>query len=103
MTIAIDLDNTWTAAPMMWFGLRVRMIYEGHEVIMVTARRDPVSDDERRRFFLPVDMPIIYTAGGFKKPCAEAAGYKVDIWIDDTPGMIDPDACILKDSPDQEL
>lgn len=103
MTIAIDLDNTWTAAPRMWLSIRVRMQYEGYTVIMVTARRDSVSDEERRRFFLPPDMPIIYTAGDFKKPCAEAAGYKVDIWIDDMPGMIDPDACILKDAPDQEL
>lgn len=102
MTIAIDLDNTWTAAPAMWFGIRGRMLYEGHEVIMVTARRDPVSDDERRRFLLPSDMPIIYTAGDFKERHARAAGYKVDIWIDDAPGMIQ-ECAILKVAPDASL
>lgn len=103
MTIAIDLDNTWTEAPSTWARFYYEAIMDGHVIIMVTARRDPVSDDERLRFCLPGYMPILYSAGGFKKPCAEAAGYKVDIWIDDTPGMIDPGACILKDAPDQEL
>lgn len=103
MTIAIDLDNTWTRSPRLWYELYYDAGVLGHQIVMVTARRDPVTPDERARYMLPEDMPIIYTAGDFKKPCAEAAGYKVDIWIDDTPGMIDPDARILKDAPDQEL
>lgn len=102
MIIAIDLDKTWTAAPAMWFGIRLLIESKGHTVIMVTARRDPVSQGERDRFLLPEDMPIIYTAGDFKKPCAEAAGYKVDIWIDDTPGMIQ-ECAILKVAPDASL
>lgn len=103
MTIAIDLDNTWTRAPNLWFRFYYDAADRGHHIVMVTARRDPVTPEERARCMLPNSLPIIYTAGDFKKPCAEAAGYKVDIWIDDTPGMIDPDACILKDAPDQEL
>lgn len=102
MTIAIDLDNTWTAAPSLWRQFYHDAFVAGHTVIMVTARRDPVAADERRRFMLPVDMPIIYTAGDFKEKHARAAGYKVDIWIDDAPGMIQ-ECAILQVSPDASL
>lgn len=103
MTIAIDLDNTWTADPWLWYDFRKTATgIAGHTVIMVTARRDPVSDEERRRYMLPPDMPIIYTSGDFKEKHARAAGYKVDIWIDDAPGMIQ-ECAILKDSPDASL
>lgn len=103
MTIAIDLDNTWTADPLLW-----RSFYNtatgpaGYAVIMVTARRDPIANDERLRYMLPLDMPIIYTAGDFKEKHALAAGYKVDIWIDDAPGMIQ-ECAILKVAPDLTL
>ena len=102
MTIAIDLDNTWTASPALWTRFYYEADADGHTVIMVTARRDPVSEDERRRFFLPADMPIIYTVGDFKERHARAAGYKVDVWIDDTPGMIQ-ECAILKVAPDDSL
>lgn len=102
MTIAIDLDNTWTSAPHMWFGIRSRIEYEGHKVIMVTARHHPISEHERRRYLLPADLPIIYTSGELKEPAARAAGYKVDIWIDDAPGMIQ-ECAILRPAPDAAL
>lgn len=102
MTIAIDLDNTWTASPALWSRFYYEAEVLGHTVIMVTARRDAVTDDERRRFLLPSDMPIIYTSGDFKEKHAVKAGYKVDIWIDDTPGMIQ-DIQILNTKPDSEL
>ena len=103
MTIAIDLDNTWTADPFLWNDFyRTATGIAGHTVIMVTARRDPIANDERLRHMLPLEMPIIYTSGDFKEKHARAAGYKVDIWIDDTPGMIQ-ECAILKDAPDSTL
>ena len=103
MTIAIDLDNTWTRSPRLWYEMYYDAAMRGHQTIMVTARRDPVTQEERARYMLPDSMPIVYSLGGFKKPAALAAGYHVDIWIDDSPGTIDPDSCILKEAPDQEL
>ena len=102
MTIAIDLDNTWTADPHLWRHFRCLAAYGGHRVIMVTARRHPVTDEERERFLLPWDMPITYTSGDFKEKHALAAGYKVDIWIDDAPGMIQ-ECAFLKPQPDNTL
>jgi hypothetical protein len=102
MTIAIDLDNTWTADPALWSRFYREALAAGHCIIMVTARRDPISEEERRRYSLPPFMKIIYTAGDFKEKHARAAGYKVDIWIDDTPGMIQ-ECAILKDAPDSTL
>lgn len=102
LTIAIDLDRTWTEAPTMWRSIRELMLRDGHAVVMVTARRDPVSADERVRYRLPDDMPIVYTAGDFKERHALKAGYKVDIWIDDAPGMIQ-ECAIIKVCPDTDL
>ena len=34
-------------------------------------------------------MPIVFAADGWKRSAAEAAGYKVDVWIDDHPEYID--------------
>lgn len=95
MTIAIDLDNTWTADSELWCRFYNDAAICGHVVIMVTARQKPVPNDERDWLALPPDMPIIYTAGDFKEKHARAAGYKVDIWIDDAPGMIQ-ECAILK-------
>lgn len=103
MTIAIDLDNTWTRAPHLWFKFYYEAADMGHHVVMVTARRDPVTPEGRARYMLPNSLPIVYSSGGFKKPAALAAGYNVDIWIDDSPGTIDPDPRILKPQPDHEL
>lgn len=103
MTIAIDLDNTWTADLVLW-----RVFYEhatksrGHRVIMVTARRDMPSVEERARYCLPIEMPIFCTAGDFKEQHVRRAGIKVDVWIDDAPGMIQ-ECPILRTSPDNHL
>ena len=94
MTIAIDFDNTWTAAPKMFQRLLVWATYlEGHTVIIATSRHpdnSPITEDERERYSLPHHIPVIYCHGTYKQTACEKAGYKVDIWIDDCPGMIQP-------------
>ncbi len=102
MTIAIDLDNTWTADPVLWFGFYHKAASSGHRVIMVTARHHVISPEETLRHMLPEGMPIIYTSGELKEPAARAAGYSVDVWIDDAPGMIQ-ECAVLRAAPDAVL
>lgn len=83
MLIAIDYDKTFTAARGL-FSLFMGMCKtHQHQVICVTGRAvsDPITD---------IECPVVYANGGFKKAAAEAAGYNVDVWIDDEPGYIEP-------------
>lgn len=86
MLIAIDYDNTWTRAPGFWAIFAGNCRTQGHQLICVTGRSpsQPV----------PLQMPVVYAHNEFKRTAAERAGYKVDIWIDDMPGVIE-DARIL--------
>lgn len=86
LTIAIDLDNTWTADHQGWRQWYDLMQARGHRVILATSRK--AWSDDMHRFHLPPEMPIVYCYGGFKEHFTRAAGYTVNIWIDDMPGMI---------------
>lgn len=86
MTIAIDLDNTWTQDPTLWSEFRISAIKRGHTVIMATGRSGYSSDMDRWR--IPGDMPIFYCAGELKDNALKREGIYVDVWIDDMPGMI---------------
>lgn len=95
LTIAIDYDKTWTAAPIMW-GLIADLIRSrGHDLICVTGRAFWSSDMNNAP--LRKWMPVVYAAGEFKERAALKEGYKVDIWIDDMPGTIQ-ECKILKDN-----
>lgn len=100
-TIAIDFDHTWTADPSLWNLFHKFATERGHRIIMVTARQfGTISEAEAKRNSLPKAMPIIYTGGKLKEEHAMRLGYKVDIWIDDMPGMIQK--CLVLDSPDND-
>ncbi|MDP2141347.1 MAG: hypothetical protein Q8L20_11100 [Gammaproteobacteria bacterium] len=81
MLIAIDYDKTWTLDPHLWEIFAGNCRLYGHRLICVTGRHpsQPV----------PLQMPIVYAHNEFKRRAAERAGYKVDIWIDDMPGVIE--------------
>jgi len=87
MTIALDYDLTWTADPSMWRSFVILAQACGHRVIMVTGRSGWSSDMERGE--IPDDMDIYYTNRKLKKPHMEGLGVKVDVWCDDSPGMIE--------------
>ncbi|MEN3940692.1 HAD family hydrolase [Prosthecobacter sp. SYSU 5D2] len=100
MTIAIDFDGTWTADPGLWRLFAAACTHSGHRLIMVTGRSGRSEDMER--YQLPHTMPIIYTGGAMKEKAALKAGYKVDIWIDDMPAMIQ-ECAVIGQSKDSEL
>ena len=88
MIIAIDYDNTYTAAPDLW-NQTIKLFQDaGHTIICVTARDDtpvmaqPVLDSIGKL------VPVIFANGRWKRDVAKRNGYKVDVWIDDMPEMI---------------
>lgn len=88
LTIGLDYDDTFTADPDLWRQFISDAESRGHKVICVTARRTP--PDFSREPRLPSSMPIVCAGQQWKKHAAAKAGYPVDIWIDDIPGLIEP-------------
>lgn len=98
MIIAIDYDGTWTTDPEGWRQFYQLMTRRGHRVVMVTGRSGWTADMGRGE--LPRDMEIIYTKGQLKEHYVRThRAYKVDIWIDDMPGMIQ-ECRILREQED---
>lgn len=96
LTIAIDYDLTFTADPSMWRGFMALAEVRGHSIICVTGRLTPPGPDEPK-----IPCPVICCRDGEPKRRA-AARHKieVDIWIDDSPGMIEPSRLLDFDEPD---
>ena len=91
MLIAIDWDRTITADPTCFMRVIDEFAKGGHEFIVVTGRKEHDRIglvDPRWKIRLP--KAVIYANGKLKRKAAEEAGYKVDIWIDDEPGTIEP-------------
>lgn len=78
MRIALDYDGTYTLAPGFWNGFIMNASCQGHEVICVTMRYP-----DSQAVVMP--CPIHYTSYKAKVPFMEAAGVKIDVWIDDIP------------------
>lgn len=88
MIIAIDYDNTYTAAPELW-DQTIKLFQDaGHAVICITARtegmRQPVLDSIGKL------VPVIFSGSEWKREAAKKRGYSVDIFIDDMPEIIGP-------------
>ena len=84
MIIAIDWDKTITADPELFGGFIESALARGHTAIIVTGRQ------AHDTIVPPWPIEVIYAGNEWKQGAALAAGYKVDIWIDDMPGMIMP-------------
>lgn len=84
MIIAIDWDHTITNDPELFKAFIQLAIHRGHEPIIVTGRKasQPIES--------PLAIPVIYADDEWKRVAALKAGYKVDVWIDDSPGLIEP-------------
>jgi hypothetical protein len=100
MTIAIDLDGTWTRDPAFWLTFYRACHIQRHTLIMVTGRHRWTPDVSRHS--IPESLPIIYAGSEWKEVAARKAGYTVDVWIDDMPAMIQP-AAIITPAPDEQL
>ena len=82
MIIGIDFDGTITRDPDLWYAFIAAARQRGHAVIVVTGRKE--------RPPVPNALAVIHARGDFKCAAARRAGFKVDVWIDDEPGLIEP-------------
>jgi hypothetical protein len=96
---AIDFDRTWTEDPDFWHQFIALATMRGHRCIVATGRHAWSEDMDRHN--LP-DIPIVWCKGKLKGEACREAGHRVDIWIDDMPGMIQ-NCIILPDAPDASL
>jgi hypothetical protein len=58
--------------------------------VLVTGREDIPGFAEPVRALVGDIMPIVFAGGSWKREAAKAAGWDVDIWIDDNPTYIAP-------------
>ncbi len=95
MTLAIDIDGTWTTDPNLWKLLAENAKIRGHEVIIATGRNGP--SDDLKRMALPHWIPIVYCGNEPKRQACLKAGYSPTVWIDDMPEMIGQSLLISDD------
>lgn len=88
MIIAIDYDNTYTADPESFNKVIAIFQEAGHDVICVTGRDDGVLGVPVRNSIGKL-VPVIFAGSTPKRIAALKRGYDVDVWIDDTPSVID--------------
>lgn len=86
MTLAFDIDGTWDRDVDLWLAFYWTAIKRGHHCLFVTGAEQPAEKLARLR--LPENAPVIVARGELKETAARRAGYRVDVWIDDMPGMI---------------
>lgn len=98
LVVAIDIDGTWTLNPRLFFQIAGMFTLAGWEVIIVTGSQQPKEKLER----LSLQYYHVIVSGSLlKEEAARRAGYKVDVWIDDMPGMIQ-NCRIIADNLDSE-
>ena len=91
MLFAIDYDGTFSRAPEFFREMVLNGHAAGHRFVMVTGRSDEGQWGAEVRNAvadLVAVMPIVFAADGWKRTAAHAAGYRVDVWIDDNPEWI---------------
>jgi HK97 family phage prohead protease len=93
MTISIDYDNTFTGAPGLWLSFIEEATEDGCIVIMTSRREDTPDNRMEIQAALGEDSDvaavILCGPASTKRDAATAAGYTVDVWIDDTPATVD--------------
>lgn len=91
LTISLDYDQTYTAAPGLWRSFIQDATARGNRVVCITRREDSEKNREELRLaFADVELSQVILAGPEKqkRDAASAAGIEVDIWIDDRPETI---------------
>lgn len=95
LTISLDYDRTFTAAPGLWRSFVADAVARGNRVVCITRRDD--TDENRHELRLAfgdleVAQMILCGTGTQKRDAAKAAGVEVDVWIDDYPeGIVSAD------------
>lgn len=80
LTIALDHDGTYTAAPELWQSFVKAAKEQGHRIEFVTFRMEHWDNEDIEENARILGIPINYTNMKQKKHCFQA-----DIWIDDSP------------------
>jgi len=91
LTISIDYDQTFTAAPGLWRSFIADATSRGNRVVCITRREDSEQNREELRLaFADLELADLILAGPEKqkRDAAAAAGLTVDIWIDDRPETV---------------
>lgn len=86
--VAFDVDGVIDTHPACWITIYYRLKVCKFECIFVTGAEQP--QDKLDRLSIPRDATIIVANRMLKRDAALAAGWEVDIWIDDMPGTIEP-------------
>lgn len=91
MNLALDYDGTYTADPVLWNAFVKNAVERGHNVYVITMRKDDQLDEVRKNLqHLVTD--IVNTSHKGKKPFVENIGLDIDVWIDDVPEYLLHDA-----------
>jgi len=93
LTISIDFDDTFSAAPGLWLSFIEEACEAGNTIIMTSRREDTPENQAQIMSALgdDADLAAVILAGpdSTKRDAATAAGFTVDIWIDDDPSTVD--------------
>lgn len=93
LTISLDFDGTFTAAPGLWRSFVTEANARGSRVVCITRREDTEANRHELRLafgdlFDELAGVLLCGPDQQKRSAAEAAGLVVDIWIDDSPEKI---------------
>ena len=91
MIVAFDYDGTWTRDTAAFRKIAALLTTAGHTCIMVTGRMDEHGYGNEVRVAVGDIMPVIFAGTHeWKRDAARAAGYAVDVWIEDNPEYVAP-------------
>lgn len=85
MLIVIDFDETYTMDMPLWDDFIKASQKKGHSVICATMRYDNDAEAPCVRESIGKLCKVVFTGRQAKKRFIEELGYRVNIWIDDTP------------------
>ncbi len=88
MLLGLDYDHTYSVDPEGWNAVVKLLEARGHRFVCVTSRAFPPGRHDDREPVPP--MPVVCSGHIFKRKAALAAGFPVDVWIDDCPSTIEP-------------
>lgn len=89
MRISLDYDDTYTRDPSTWDKIIALLKEAGHEVLVVTARKDVHREEVEHSLCYRVHTTDIYNTNlKAKKEYMDNLGIIIDVWIDDNPSAI---------------
>lgn len=88
LTIAIDFDGTFIADPVLWRMFIEQAHGRGHRCVCVTGRSDEGELTGEVRRAINGLVPVVFAGPNWKRDAARAAGFEVNVWIDDNPEYV---------------